>query len=172
MAWNGTKTFTNEPLIATDMNTYISNNLDALKVPPSGQTVLNAGADVTTTSTSWENIGGVTPTFTQTITTAGASSKVLVGFHANIRNATGIVYLDFTVDGVAHAGDDGIIGSTGNVTVPGVIFPFVRQVTGLTAGAHVFIMRWKVSAGTATLYAGAGTGSADLHPQFWVSEIS
>jgi hypothetical protein len=29
-----------------------------------------------------------------------------------------------------------------------------------------------VSAGTATLYAGAGTLGLDVHPQFWVRELS
>ena len=174
MAWTEPKTWTNEPLIASDMNTHIKDNLDALKTPPADQTVMNAGSDTTTTNTSWEAIGAGTPIYSVTITTAGDS--VLAGFHGNFRHsaAGGRVYLDIYVDGVAHAGDDGIIADNANTTgVPGVSISFVRRITGLSAGSHTFILYWKiVTAGTVTHFTGAGTASADLHPQFWVAEMS
>jgi hypothetical protein len=155
------------------MDTYVSENLDALKTPPSNQIIQNT-SNATTTNTAWEAIGAGTPVYSLAITTAGGA--VLVGFHGNFRHsaANGRVYLDIYVDGVAHGGDDGIVGENCNTTnVPGVSVAFTRRITGLTAGAHTFILYWKiVTAGTVTHFCGAGTGDADLHPEFWVAEMT
>lgn len=174
MVYPGTKDWSNEPLVAGDMDTYISDAIDALKNPPSSQTIADT-TDVTTTSTSFEPIGGVTPRYTATIDTAGGA--VLVSFHGNFRHgaANGRVYLDFTIDGTPHAGNDGIIGAQCDTTfgVPGLPISFVRRVTGLAAGSHTFVMTWKIiTAGTATHFTGGGTANGDLHAQFWVAELT
>jgi hypothetical protein len=87
-----------------------------------------------------------------------------------IAAALGRVNLDLDVDGVRHAGDDGLT-RIDTITAP---VSFVRLIRGLTPGSHTFRLQWRVSSGAnATLYAGAGTSpQLDLHPQFWVREVS
>lgn len=166
MTWTTPKTWvTGEPLTASDMNTHLRDNLEALKNPPSAQVTLNQASDYTTTATSFVDVdSGV---LSLTISTHGGD--VMVAFHGNV-GATSRVYLNITADGVPIAGDDGIASNTG--TGDNTLFSFVRLVTGLAPGPHTFRLQWKVNSGTATLYAGAGTANWDVHPQFWAREVS
>lgn len=158
---------------ANDLNTQLRDNLEFLKSPPSGIFTLNQGADYTTSSTSFADIDGTNISL-QIATTNLA--KVLIGFTANVRRSTAgtIVYFDCTLDGVRIGGDDGIVAVYDPLNqVPGTPVTFLAWAQGITpAGNHTFKMQWKVNANSATLYAGAGTASGDLHPQFWVREIS
>lgn len=169
MAWTTPVTQTTGTLItAAEWNAQVANNLEAVKNPPTDSYVGNEGADWTTTSTSFVDVDGTD--LSLSITTTGGD--VYVGFHGNLASGAN-TYLDVTMDGTAIGGDDGIVAIQGaGSTAPGRPIGFVRLVTGVSAGAHTFNLRWKVASGTSTLYGGAGTGSADLHPQFWVREMS
>ena len=128
--------------------------------------VCDEASDYTTTSTSFVDVDGTN--LALTIITNGG--PVLVHFHGMFYTNGARMWLDVDVDGTRTAGDDGIIGAwqTANFTVT-----FSRLITGLSAGEHTFTLQWKViSGGTAKLYAGAGTSNADVHPQFWVREVS
>lgn len=127
------------------------------------------GSDYTTTSTTFVDVDATN--LSLTITTTGGN--VMVGYSGTVRIDTvgAHVHLNVDVDGSVVAADDGIVSmrSTG-VTINSM--SFVYLVTGLSAGSHTFKLQWKVSSSTATLYAGAGTSNNDIHPQFWVQELS
>ena len=172
MAWNNTKLWINEPLVAADMNDFLSENLDALKEPPSDDvTLTGVGTNVTTSNTSWEPIGGVgTETYVITLTLAAGESGLcngLMGFNGNFSGA-GATSLDIAIDGTRFGiGDNGLISAVAG-SAPGLPMGGVWRFTGLSAGSHTFTMYWKVSSSTTTHYRNAGTANADLSPQFWV----
>ena len=159
MAWTTPKTWAVDELVtASDLNTHIRDNLNALKVPPTDHYELNEGSDYTTSSTSFVDVDATN--LALTITTTGGD--VLVHFHGYTVNQG---YFDLAVDGSRAGGDDGCIRfTTGPVS-------FTRLITGLAAGEHVFKLQWKTVGAALTLYAGTGTAGYDLHPQFWVREI-
>ena len=175
MAWTTPKTWvTGEPLTASDMNTHIRDNLDYLKDQvndaPRDSYEVNESSDYTTTSTSFVDVDATN--LSLTITTTGRD--VLVGFFGSVHQGSGsqYVYFDVDVDGARNGGDDGLIFV--RTEAGGNIYhqpSFVVRISGLSAGSHTFKLQWKVSASTGTLYAGAGTGSRDVHPQFWVKEL-
>jgi hypothetical protein len=167
MAWTAARTWvTGELVTASIMNSAVRDNLDALKAPPSDDYTADEGSDYTETSTSFVDIDATNLDFT--LVTGGGD--VLVHFHGTFdHSAAGRVYLDVDVDGSRTAGDDGIVTA---VASDPIVVTFTRLISGLSAGSHTFTLQWKTNAGTITLYAGAGTASYDLHPQFWAREIS
>lgn len=172
MAWTTPATWSVDQLVtATLMNTHIRDNLNALKAPPTDVQDVNEGADYTTTSTSFVDIDSAgDPDLNLTIETGGGD--VLVTFYGTFANAGGHINLDFTVDGVKHGGDDGLLRSA-STALGHKNLTFAVWVQGLSAASHTFKMQWKVDAGTATMYAGAGTGTGlDVHSQFAVREVS
>ena len=173
MAWTAPKNWTTgEALTASDMNVHIKDNLNALKTPPTAHYECNEGSDYQTTSTSFVDVDGTN--LRLTITTTGGD--VLVGFCGSVNNGTNPsgVYLNIheSVAGGVLVADDGILSSWDPTTAAQVPISFVYLVTGLAAGEHIFKLQWKVYSGTATMYAGAGTGAADVHHQFWAREVS
>lgn len=163
MTWTQPKTWASEPLTSGDLNTHLRDNLEALKEPPSANYILNESSDYTTTSTSFVDVDATK--LALTITTNGGD--VMVHFHAMVANSSQHTFWDIDVDGTRIGTNDGIVRGAGTSIVC-----FTRLITGLAAGSHTFKLQWKVNAGTATLYAGAGTSNGDLHPQFWVREVS
>ena len=164
MAWTEPKTWTAEVLTSSDLNTHLRDNLNALKEPPTNLFNANEGANYTSNSTSFADIDATEGKFQHTITTTGGD--LMIGFSAFIAGTSLVVYLDIMIDGVAVAGDDGFVrGSQEQLG-----FVYLKQ--SVDSGAHVVKMRWKTNGNTATLYAGAGTASNDVHPQFWVREVS
>lgn len=168
MAYTNPKTWAvKEELTSSDLNTYVRDNLAALKDPPSDSYVLNEASDYTTTSTSFVDVDATN--LALTITTTGGD--VMVHFYGNFDGvAPNAVFVDVDLDGTRIGGDDGLI----KYENPSYVVPvsFTRLITGLAAGSHTLKLQWKVSAGTTTLYAGAGTSTYDLHPQFWAREVS
>jgi hypothetical protein len=165
------KTWADNNLVAaSDLNAEIRDRMDFLKSPPTAQYTLNQASDYTTTSTSFVDVDGTN--LVLTITTAGGD--VLIGFSGLVGNNgnTQNVLFDVLLDGVRIGGDDGLIGM--RTAAAGAASPvsllFLK--TGLSAGSHTFKLQWRTTATTATLYAGAGTANFDLHPQFWVREVS
>lgn len=171
MAWTTPKTWTTgETLTASDFNTHIQDNLNALKDPPSANYDVNEASNYTIASGTFADVDATD--LALAITTNGGD--VMVGFHGYV-SATGgapnVVHFDVheSSGGARLGGDDGMIAiaTTGDAA-------FTRLITGLSAGAHTFKLQWKTntSSSTATLFAGAGTSNYDLHPQFWVREVS
>lgn len=175
MAWTAPTTRTTGELItAAIWNTDIVDNLDALKDPASDYSVLDEASNYTTNVTSFADVDSTD--LSRTITTTG--SDVLVEFHGMVSIDTDVcgVQLNVSVDESNHAADDGIIGlhrAAGSIAAARIPISFTRLIPGLSAASHVFRLRWKVvGAATATMYVGAGTTSGDIHPQFWVREVS
>jgi len=172
MAYTAPKTFAaNAVLTASELNTYVRDNTIALKAPPTDLYNVNEGADYTTASTSFADVDGTD--LSLTITTTGGD--VMIVFDGTVsHDTTGArVYFDVYYDSSTYlGGDDGMFfevpNSGGGVTEKHV--SFMRILQGLSAGSHTFNLRWKVSAGNVTMYAGAGTSNKDVHPQFWVRE--
>jgi len=166
MAWTTPKTWQVDELVtAASMNTQIRDNLNALKVPPSAHYECDETSDYTTTSTTFVDVDAAN--LSLSITTYGGD--VMVHFHGTISASPAL--FDVAVDGVRAGSDDGIVrsqdGSYQNVIA------FTRLIAGLSAGAHTFTLQWRTAgSNTARLYAGAGTSNLDLHPQFWVREVS
>lgn len=170
MAYTSPKTWSSEVLTDTDLNTYIRDNQIALKDPPSSDYQVNEGSDYTTTSTSFADVDATN--LALSITTTGGD--VVVSFFASVGNsASSIIHFNVDVDGSPFAADDGCFGiaTTGASAVRHAI-AFTILVTGLSATSHTFKIQWKVVAGTATMWAGAGTSNADVHPQMWAREVS
>jgi hypothetical protein len=165
--WTAPRTWsTGELVTAALMNEHIRDNLEFLKGPPSNQYIGNLGADWSTTSTTYALMDNTN--LNLSITTVGGD--VLIVFAAVSLNSGGITFYDVEVDGVRTGGDDGLMGcASTNIRTNATV---IKLLTGLAAGAHTFKMMHKVSAGTGSTFAGAGTSNADFHPQFFVREVS
>lgn len=174
MTWQGTKTWAPlEPGRSTDFNTYISDNLDYLLNRPVAIQLVNEGADYTTSSSTFADVDATD--LSKTITTNGGD--VLVAFLCSVINSSQrATYLDLDVDGARQGGNDGLACTVAAADLPSAL-PLFCLVTGLAAGSHTFKIQWKRSAGTSTMYAGAGTTigtssiPADLHPFLFVKEV-
>jgi hypothetical protein len=168
--WTAPITFgTGDPLTAAELNEQLRDNTLALKTPPRDQRIIDEASDYTTASTSFVDVDGTNINL-QFTTTGG---DIMVGFVGAIANTTLAAqnYLDITLDSVRQGGSDGIIGCNtpvANFTVP---ISFVWMIPAPDAGAHTIKLQWKVSAGTATLWAGAGGAFWDIDGQFWAREI-
>ena len=92
-------------------------------------------------------------------------------FHGIVDNSTSSesTLFNVSVDDDDDADDDGYTGQRGTAAQA---VSFTRLITGLSAGEHTFKLRWRVTGGTGYIYAGAGTSGYDVHPQFWVREMS
>jgi len=144
-------------------------NIEAIKAPPTDHYTVNEASDYTTTSASFTDIDATD--LALTITTTGGD--VMIGFHGGFDCSAGAnVYVDVDLDGTRIGGDDGIHAAAVNATDFYGRISFVWLVTSLSAGSHTFKLQWKTSAGTVKMFAGAGTANADVHPQFWVREVS
>jgi hypothetical protein len=169
--WTTPKTWAAGELVTAAMlNTHIRDNLEYLKTPPAASYILNESGDYATTSTSFVNVDGTK--LALTIATAGGD--VLVGFSGTIINTSGTAghtFFDVEVDTVRTAGDDGYIAVSPAGAGTRSPVTFLKLIQGLSAGSHTFKLQWKVAAGTASLFSGAGSSNGDLHPQFFVREL-
>jgi hypothetical protein len=163
--WHTPATWTVGQLVtATNLNEQLRDNLEFLKTPPTSLYNLNQGSDYTTTSTSFVDVDATN--LSLTINTAGGDVLIVfLGFGAGSAR----LYFDIAIDGVRMAGDDGFFSAVQNSNGP---LTLVALKQGLSAGSHTFKLQWKVNSGTGTLYAGAGTSGFDVHPQFFVREVS
>lgn len=169
MAWTTPKTWTNVLSSAADFNEQIRDNLLALKQPPTAHYEANESSDYNTFSTTYANIDS---DWSFTVTTHGGD--VLIGLAAVASTIGAFALLDVVVDGtrIANNTSGGIrrieLSSGGNVS-------FLRWIRGLSAGSHTFTLQWKHSSGgvnSATMRAGSGLAAQDVHPRFWVREVS
>lgn len=169
-SWATPHVFTAGELVTSTIMNGLKDNVLALKDPAYGVADIDEASDYTTTSTAWVDVDGAGNTLTLEIETGGGN--VLIGFNGVMRSSSASYYIKIgvDVDGTPVAADDGIY-STNSTEREAVSFTWL--VTGLSAGTHTFVLRWKMSSasGTGTLYAGAGTTDLDTHPQFWVMEV-
>jgi len=168
MSWTDPRTWAvGEVVTATLLNEQLRDNLNALKVTNSDEYTLDESSDYTTTSTSFVDVDATN--LALNLTTTGGD--ILVGFAGMMRpiGSSPRVYFDIDIDGAA-AGDDGIwgIGTLNGTYTP---LSFTRLFTGITSGAHIIKLQWKVSGGSINLASGAGTIHMDVHPQLWALEV-
>ncbi len=131
---------------------------------------LDEGADYTTTSTTLVDVDATNLSFN--VTVQPGSRGIEVSFICAVSN-TGVAnasFLEVTVDGTPIGGDHGLSVINANVANYRTTMGFVRY-HPLAAGTYTVRLQWRVSAGTSTLYAGAGTVNGDIHPQFLVKEV-
>lgn len=168
MAWTSPKTYiVGDPLTAAEMNTYQRDNMNALKTPPEEAKQVNEGADYTTASATFVDVDATD--LSLSVTTTGGD--LMIGFYGSfLGSALMLAYLNVVIDEAVVALEDGMVVQTIDVASAQVV-SFVHIETGVSPGAHTIKLQWKASGGTATMYAGAGTANADVHPQFWAREI-
>lgn len=164
MAWTPPRTWSADELIdETILNTHVRDNLAWLKTPPNGRATLSS--QVTTTSTSFTDITGLSVTMT---TSGGNVLCFFTGALANSGSYYSLVTLN--VDGTVVGGTDGLVtvlaASSQNVS-------FAYVLTGLSAGTHIIKMQWKTAnaGGTVTLYANDSTSNLRLQPTLHCVEM-
>lgn len=155
--WTEPKTWSAERSKLSDWNTYLQQNTEAIKNPPTDSyaPTYTGSAFATTTSTSWVAIGG---SYSLSLDTAGGD--LFCQFSAAVSNA----FLDFAVDGTRVGGNDGIL-IVPTVATYGSPTRMIWLVQELAAGTHTLDVYWKVA---------SGTGSLSLHaiPQLVARELS
>lgn len=154
-------------------NTYIRDNLLALKYPPCAvYTSVGHSADYSTTNTSFEDVDATNLALTIAVAGNGAAgaSDVFCWLTGTVYSSTAIrIYFRILEDGVALNADDGLLTSEGSGVRP-ISFPFLR--VNAAIGSHTYKLSWKVSSGTGVLLANAGTSTRDCRTQFGVRELS
>ena len=118
-----------------------------------GKATRSAG-NVTTTSTTWVDVTGMTITITT------GAHRVLLTFIGVAQNNTvgGITELDFTVDGTRQGGSIGLMFVSTPVVNGNFNAGFTFVTDALSAGSHTFKVRWQVSnTSTGTLNADANS---------------
>lgn len=152
------------------MNVEVRDKVNALKSPAYFNCVIDQTADYTTTSTSFADVDSAN--LSASVTTSGGA--MLIGFSGVMLSGAASnayrAFLDVSIDGTRVGGDDGLISHYGVYTANA---SFVVVTAALSAASHVIKLQWKVSnvANTTTMYAGAGTSAADIHPRFWGIEL-
>lgn len=174
--WTHPATYSAGQLVtAADLN-KTRDNLEYLKDPVTALHTFNQAADYSTTATTFVDVDATHLALTVTTTsTLPGGGDLCIGFSGSAAPAAngGLIFFDVLLDGVRIGGDDGLIALfNAAATVQPLPATFVIWKRGLAAGSHTLRLQWKVSANTGTLYAGAGTANRDLHPQFWVREVS
>lgn len=128
------------------------------------QYTLDEASNIGVSATSFANVDG-SLALQLSIDGKANTGQALVGWHGNVAVPSGQKgYFNLSVNGTLHAANDGIVFSPeGTLGVS-----FTRLVTGLNVGTlNTISLQAKVTAGTMTVYAGAGTGGLDTHGQFW-----
>jgi hypothetical protein len=167
--WTAPRTWaTGELVTAAILNAHVRDNLEFLKSPPTASFIADQNSDYTSTTTSFANVN-VTD-LALSITSSGGD--VLLGFSGSALISSGSLFFDVDMDGARIGGDDGLVAVTSGGASSRMNITFLRLVRNVVAGSHTFKLQWKGTGGTLTLYAGAGTSSGDLHPQFFVREVS
>ena len=156
-----------DDLTASLMNAQLRDKLNALHTPAGAYSLIDE-ADYTTTSTSFVDIDSTD--LAHTFTSGGGI--IIASFTGSFLQLSGLNttknYLNLMVDGADFFGGDGI-GFFITVNPVVAMVSFNVPIYGLAAGSHTIKMRWKVSTGTLTLY--AGTGTPAVHPPFHCWEI-
>ena len=175
MAFTDPPTFTdNSRFSKTEANTYLRDNLEALKNPPTAAYIAAShSSDYSTTSTSFTDVDSTNMALTITTTGDGngGNGDVMIGFCGTLYSSSSIrIYFRLLEDGsTLNIDGDGFLVSEASGT-RAVSFMFLRA--NATAAEHTYKLQWKVSSGTGVLLANAGTSTRDCRSQFWVREMS
>lgn len=156
-----------EKLTAALMNQYVRDEFDYIQNPNFAYERLNLGADISFTTTSFADLDATN--LSKVIVSTGRD--ILVVWNPNCDQSSGRGYYDVTQNSVRIFGDDGgTVYSTTPAT--GLCMFTIVDGAGLTPGvSYTFRVQAKVTAGTLTTYAGAGTAQKDLHSGFYVREL-
>lgn len=129
------------------------------------ESTLDAVSNYSVSSTSFTNIDGTTLALNITIDPQARTGQALIGWSGNTAVPSGQKgYFNLLVNGTLNAANDGIL-FVGEGTLPSA---FTRLVTDLVVGTlNTVTLQAKVTAGTMTVYSGAGTSTLDVHSQFW-----
>lgn len=127
---------------------------------------LDQGSNYSISSTSFANVDGANLVLNLTIDSKANAGQVLVGWHGNVAVPVGEKgYFNLLVNGTLNAANDGIIFSPEGTL--GVAFTRLVN-TSLNVGTlNTIALQAKVTGGTMTVYAGAGTSTLDTHPQLF-----
>lgn len=129
------------------------------------QYTADEASNYSVSSSSFSNVDGTHLVLDITPGNKAITGQALIGFHGNVwvpASQTG--FFNLLVNGTLQAAGDGILFAPAG-TLP---VSFTRLVTGLNVGTlNRVYLQAKVTGGTMTVLAGAGTGNADVHPQFW-----
>lgn len=179
MAWTTPQNWTAVPFTVSNLNAQIRDNFLALKAPPTA--IYNAveGTDLALTSTSWADVDATAGKFSQSITTTGGDIWVVLDAAVGVGGVDVLLYLDISIDGVAYGvttlgAADGLYANrfaSAGAVLEGHI-SFHRLLTSIAAGSHTIKIRYKVSAGTLTIFRAANTASVDICPMFFIREVS
>ncbi len=171
-AWHTPLTWQVDQLVTeADLNSQLRDNLGFLKDPPTAFVSLDEERDYVTSSNSFVDVDR--DRLALSLTTAGGD--LLVVFFGMLRNphGNGGGSLDLLLDGSRIGRDDGLTGcDTGSTHWQPV--SFCALLRNLPGGQHNIHLQWKRTNRSGAIYmsAGAGTATADYHPQFWAREIS
>ena len=126
---------------------------------------LDEVSNISVSSTSFTDVDGTHLALQLTIDGRAVTGQALVSWHGNVAVPAGQKsYWNLNVNGTLNAANDGIM-----FTPEGTLgVSFTRLVTGLPVGeVSTITLQAKVTAGTMTVYSGAGTSGLDTHGQFW-----
>jgi hypothetical protein len=173
MAWTTPMTWAQALVTEDDLNEQIRDNLLFLFDPTEDHNTGDKGSNYTTTSTSFaavDTAGG--DDLRLVITPQGEDLEIEFDCSIAHSAANSRVYFNFYIDGVAVVDGDGLQVMTASSGVGVGAQPVhVRWIArGLSLTSHTIDVYWKTSAGTATMYNGAGTANFDLHPVFTVGK--
>lgn len=172
MPWTTPKTWVvNEKLGASDLNTHLRDNLNALKAPSTLITAFASGAlSAVTTATTFTAITGW---LSATLTTYGGDAMFFMAGMFARDSQDRRISLDVQIDGTGRYHADAAEG-WGRYTLEvstatsGTTKPFGPVlITGLASGQHTFVPLWKVNGGTAVLYL-----TTAIPVSMWIREVS
>jgi len=146
--WIAPKTWTVDTVLpAADLNLQVRNNFEWLKNPPTA--VATITTDVTTTSTSFVLVTGLSVT----LTTVGNTVLALVTLTMGVSVGGSSVYLDLHNGSGREGGTEGLLehkkGTSSDVSPAGM--PYI--IDGLTPGSNTIQVHWRVSGNTGTIHA-------------------
>lgn len=121
-------------------------------------------SNYTISATSFTSVDGTHLALDLNIDARAVTGQALVTFHGNTWVPVSQKgYFNLLVNGTLNAANDGML------MVPEGTLPvsFTRLVTGLVVGTlNRIVLQAKVTGGTMTVLAGAGTSTQDVHGQF------
>lgn len=118
--------------------------------------VLYTGSNITTASTTYVALTGISTTLTTDGTNAGNRGPLFAYFMGTFRHNTnaGVISLQITIDNISGSGPNPTVVEytfdNANDTIPIVMMMYVPFGFCLT-GSHNIVVNWKTNAGTATL---------------------
>lgn len=179
MTWTTPKTWTSEPLLSSDLNTQLRDNLEALKSPPTDIFTTDNGTNYSIGNVGWADVDATD--FSLTITPSG--DTVLIGFRGVVTyttDADGFAFLDVELNNTTRlGGDDGLAvvetkAPSGGIITNTETVAFLHLLTGLTPNQQITLkLKAKITNGFSVLVYGNNPAST-ISPsaQFWVREIS